>query len=167
MTRHKNSIPRFNVKHDYLKNSFFPLTIIEWNNLDSNIRTSENLAPFKKRILAFIRPSANSTVHCQNAKSLKLINPFVPKAPFLYPLKTSENRKVLWCFKGAEKGCLGNEWVKRMRLGLSHLRFRKFKHRFQDKLSPIRNCGTAETTIHYLLYCPNFSNEKLTVFNKL
>ena len=95
MTRHKNSIPRFNVKHDYLKNSFFPLTIIEWNNLDPNVRTSENLAPFKKRILAFIRPSANSTVHCQNAKSLKLINPFVPKAPFLYPLKTSENPKVL------------------------------------------------------------------------
>ena len=33
------------------------------------------------------------------------INPFVPNAPFLYPLKTSENRKV-------EKGCIGNKWNK-------------------------------------------------------
>ena len=40
------------------------------------------------------------------------INPFVPNAPFLYPLKTSENRKVFWCFQRVEKGCIGNEWVK-------------------------------------------------------
>ena len=32
------------------------------------------------------------------------INPFVPNAPFLYPLKTSENRKV-------EKRCTGSKWV--------------------------------------------------------
>ena len=33
------------------------------------------------------------------------LNPFVPNAPFLYPLKTSENRKV----QGVEKGCTGND----------------------------------------------------------
>ena len=38
-------------------------------------------------------------------------NPFVPNSSFLYPLKTSENRKVLWCFQGVEKGFIGNEWV--------------------------------------------------------
>ena len=27
--------------------------------------------------------------------------------PFLYPLKISENRKVFWCFRGVEKGCIG------------------------------------------------------------
>ena len=32
-------------------------------------------------------------------------NPFVPNAPFLYLLKTSENRKEV------EKGCIGNKWV--------------------------------------------------------
>ena len=31
------------------------------------------------------------------------VNPFVPNALFLYPLKTSENR----CFQGVEKGCIG------------------------------------------------------------
>ena len=40
------------------------------------------------------------------------VNPFVPNAPFLYPLKTSENVKVFWGFQGVEKGCIGNKWVK-------------------------------------------------------
>ena len=39
------------------------------------------------------------------------INPFVPNATFLYPLKTLENRKVFWCFQGVEKACTRNEWV--------------------------------------------------------
>ena len=42
-----------------------------------------------------------------------LLNPFVPNEPFLYPLKTSENLKVLWCFQGVKKGCIGNKWLKR------------------------------------------------------
>ena len=107
MTRCKKSVP-FN--HDYFKNSFFPLTIIEWINLDSNIRNFENLALFKKHILAFIRLSANSAFHFLNPNSLKLII--------------------------------------RLRLGLTHLCFHKFKHSFQDKLNPICNCGSVETTIY-------------------
>ena len=129
MTRCKKSIPLLNVKHDYFKSSFFPSAIIEWNNLDCNIRNSENLTLFSKRILAFIRRSGNSTFYCLNPNALKLIT--------------------------------------RLRLGLSHLRFHKFKHSFQDTINSICNCGTAETTIHYLLLCPNFSNERLTLFNKL
>ena len=46
------------------------------------------------------------------------LNPFDPNAPFLYPLKTSENRKVFWCFQGVEKRCIGNEWVKNNWTGL-------------------------------------------------
>ena len=81
---------------------------------------SENVALFNERILAFIRPSANSTFHCLNPNGLKVIT--------------------------------------RLRLGLNHLRFHKFKHSFQDKLNPICNCGSVETSINYLLLCPNFSN---------
>ena len=40
------------------------------------------------------------------------IKPFFPNATFLYPLETSENPKVFWCFQGVEKGCLGDKWVK-------------------------------------------------------
>ena len=129
MTKHKNSVLLFNIKHDYFKNYFFPSTIIEWNNFDSIIRNSESLVLFKKRILVFIRPSANSTFHCHNPDNLKLIT--------------------------------------RLGLGLSHLRFHKFKHSFQATLNPICNCGSVERTIHYFLYCLNFSNERLTLFNKL
>ena len=40
------------------------------------------------------------------------MNPLVPIAPFLYPLKTSENLTV---FQGVERGCIGSEWVKEIR----------------------------------------------------
>ena len=49
-------------------------------------------------------------VFSQIPKNIKL---FVPNALFLYPLKTSENRKVLWCFQGVQKGYIGNKWVNR------------------------------------------------------
>ena len=39
------------------------------------------------------------------------LNPFVPSAPFLCPLKTLETLTILWCFQGVEKGCIGNECV--------------------------------------------------------
>ena len=110
MTRHKNSVPLFNVKHEYFKKSFFPSTVIEWNKLDANIRNSESLAPFKERILAFRRSFANSTFQCNIPKGLELIT--------------------------------------RLPLGLSHLRFHKFKHSFQDTLYPICNRGTVEKTIY-------------------
>ena len=40
-----------------------------------------------------------------------LFNPFVPNETFLYSLKT-ENFTIFWCFQGADKGCIGNKWVK-------------------------------------------------------
>ena len=45
----------------------------EWSKWDSNIRNSESLVLFKKRISAFLRPFANSTFHCHNPKGLKPI----------------------------------------------------------------------------------------------
>ena len=38
-----------------------------------------------------------------------VINPFVPNAPFLYPLRKYQNRKIL-CFNEVKKGYAGNEW---------------------------------------------------------
>ena len=48
------NIPRFNVKHTFFKNSFFPSTVIRWNNLDKSLRSSESLTLFKKSISQFI-----------------------------------------------------------------------------------------------------------------
>ena len=46
-----DNIPRFNVKHTFLKNSFFLSTVIEWNNVDKSIRSSESFSLFRKSIL--------------------------------------------------------------------------------------------------------------------
>ena len=42
-TRHSNNIPAIHTRHNYFKNSFFPSTISEWNNLDCKIRNSKSL----------------------------------------------------------------------------------------------------------------------------
>ena len=122
------NIPRFNVKQTLFKNLFFPFTVIEWNNLDKSIRSSESLALFKKSFLQFIRPTLNRTFKYHNPIGIKLIT--------------------------------------RLRLGLSHLRDHKFKHNFLDCLNPICCCGKdIETTVHYLLHCPIFSDERSIFFN--
>ena len=41
----------------------------------------------------------------------KVLNPFVPNAPFLYPLKTLENFTVFWCLRGKRKVALGKNWL--------------------------------------------------------
>ena len=68
-----DNIPRFNVKHTFFKNSFFPSNVIEWINLDKNIKSSESFALFKKSILKFVRPTPNRTFNCHNPNGIKLI----------------------------------------------------------------------------------------------
>ena len=60
------------------------------------------------------------------------------------------------------------KFITRLRLGLSHLRYHKFKHNFQDSLNPLCNCGLlAETTSHYLLHCPLFADERKTFLSNI
>ena len=55
----------------------------------------------------------------------------------------------------------GLKLLTRLRLGLSHLRYHKFRHNFQDCINPIRVCGLEiETTIHFLLHCPLFQSAR-------
>ena len=55
----------------------------------------------------------------------------------------------------------GIRLLTRLRLILSHLREHKFKHSFQDSLNPLCFCGNEiETSVHYLLHCPNYTNER-------
>ena len=54
--------------------------------------------------------------------------------------------------------------ITRLRLGLSHLRERKFKHSFQDCLDPLcLCCNETETSTHYLLHCLTYTNERMTL----
>ena len=73
VTKNIRNIPFLKTRHTFLKNSFFPSTIIEWNKLDHNIRNSSSFNIFRKSILKFIRPSANSLFNCHNPKGIKFI----------------------------------------------------------------------------------------------
>ena len=72
-TRLSYNIPPIKVKHDYFKNSFFLSAISEWNKLDLNIRNSASLNVFKKKLLYFIRPCANSIFDIHNPLGIKLL----------------------------------------------------------------------------------------------
>ena len=73
VTKNIRNIPFLKTRHTFLKNSFFPSTIIEWNKLDHNIRNSSSFNIFRKSILKFIRPSANSLFNYHNPKGIKFI----------------------------------------------------------------------------------------------
>ena len=70
VTRNAGNIPLFNIKHNFYKNSFFPSSIIEWNNLDPNLRNSENFGISKNNILKFIRPKPNSFLTAATLRGL-------------------------------------------------------------------------------------------------
>ena len=72
-TRQVNNIPMFKVKHNFFRNSFFPSTIIEWNKLDSEIRTSPSSESFKRSLLKIIRPVARSIFDIHNPLGIKLL----------------------------------------------------------------------------------------------
>ena len=61
----------------------------------------------------------------------------------------------------------GLKLITGLRLGLSYLRYNKFKYNSQDTLNPICSCGTVKTNIHCFLHCPTFLNERLTLFSKI
>ena len=74
---------------------------------------------------------------------------------FIWPSQNS----VYNCHK-PRRICL----ITRLRLGLSHLRERKFKHGSQDTLNPLCCCGNnVEPTEHFLLHCPQFANDRRTL----
>ena len=58
--------------------------------------------------------------------------------------------------------------ITRLRLEFSHLCKHEFKHPFQDCLNPLCFCGNdIETSTHYLLRCPTYTNEGITLSDKI
>ena len=58
-----------------------------------------------RELAEFFRPrlpsDAQNRAFAKNGSCIQILDttlPFISNAPFLYPLKTSENRKVFWCF---------------------------------------------------------------------
>ena len=128
----------FKSKHAFFKNSFFPSAISEWNKLDPSLRNSESFLTFKKNVLQFIRPAV-----------LQFIR---PAANSVYNCQNPTGIKL----------------ITRLRVGLSHLREHKFKHNFREFLNPLCTCGHGiESTSHFSLHCPLFTNERYTLSSTL
>ena len=72
-TKNVDNILCFKIRHNFFKNSFFPSTIIEWNNLDPTLRNSKSFDVFKNSILKFIRPSLSNVFNCNNYKGIRFI----------------------------------------------------------------------------------------------
>ena len=72
-TRNQVNVPLFKINHNFLKNSLFPSAIIEWNNLDPNLRNSDTYETFKNAALKFITFSPNSVFECHNHQGIKFL----------------------------------------------------------------------------------------------
>ena len=62
----------------------------------------------------------------------------------------------------------GIRLITRLRLGLRHLSEHKFKHSFQNCLNTPCLCGNdIDTYSHFLLHYTTYSNERMTLLNKI
>ena len=90
-TRNVDCIPLIKIKHNFLKNTFFPSTIIEWNKLDPTFRNAESFDIFKSNILKFIRPTRRSFFNCYNHKGIRLMTRLHPGLSHLREHKFNHN----------------------------------------------------------------------------
>ena len=58
-TRGSDKMSLLGTKHNFFQNSHFPAAINEKNRLDMDIRKSDSISIFKKRILSLIRTLPN------------------------------------------------------------------------------------------------------------
>ena len=56
------------------QNSFLPLTITEWNKLDTDIKNIDSHVMFRKKLLTFIRPLENDTYEIYDPLGVRLLN---------------------------------------------------------------------------------------------
>ena len=72
-TRGSDNIPFLGINYNFSQNSYFPPAIKEWNRLDIDIRKSDSISIFKKRVLSFIKPLPNKVSSSRNSQGLKLL----------------------------------------------------------------------------------------------
>ena len=70
--RNVANVPMIKSKHSFLKNSYSPSTVIEWNKLDQDMRNAKCYALFRQHLISFIRPEANNIFSVHNTKGIKL-----------------------------------------------------------------------------------------------
>ena len=156
-------------------------------NCAAFLRFSDTKCP---KYLFNIIPTSVSIYNTRNTNNIPLFkvknnffqNSFFPSAVIewnkldlniRYPESLNIFKKTLLNFKRLCRSTVFNchdpkaaNLVTRLRLGLSHLREHKFKHSVQDSLNQICSCGNdIETSAHFLLHYPNFSNGRSSFLN--
>ena len=71
--RARANIYPFYTRTERFRNTFFPHSISEWNNLDSRIRNSPTISSFKNSILQFLRPRLAPIYGIQDSNGLVLL----------------------------------------------------------------------------------------------
>ena len=87
-------------------------------------------------------------------------------------VKISMFKKSLLKFKRPSQACVYNvneyaglKLFTRLRLNLNHLYEHKFRPNFQDTVNPLYRCSLeSESTIHFLLHCPFYNNQRIALF---
>ena len=131
------------------------------NNSNHRTRNSYNIPQFNIKhnyfknsfLLLVIAEWDKLDSDIQNLNSLSLFKSRIIKFIWSKPnsIFNSHNPKAI-------------KYLSRVRLGLCHLSEHKFKHSFQDKLTPICACGSdIETPCHYFISCPIFDAEQNTL----
>ena len=92
-TRSENILNTIKCHTDRYCNSFYPNSIISWNNIGPELRNSPNLLSFKKRILALIRPSPKSIFNIYNPLAIKKLYQLRVGLSPLYDHKIKHNFK--------------------------------------------------------------------------
>ena len=117
-------------------------------------RNEHNLPVLKSKRICLKNPFFSSTVSEWNK-----LNPSLQNSESFLTFK----KNILLLVKLAAISVYDFSLITRLRLGLSHLRKHKFKHNFQESLDPLCNCGhDIESTTHFFLHCPLFTNEELS-----
>ena len=71
-TRNSENVVTYDCRTDTFKYSFFPWTILEWNNLDLTIRKSPYKI-FRNSLLKMIRPSPNPVYYTHSPLGVRLL----------------------------------------------------------------------------------------------
>ena len=113
----------------------------------------------------FLNTFFSSTITEQNKPNLSIRNSTslsIFKGRLLQFVRPFEN-SLFTCHNP-----IGITYLTTLKLGFSHLCYRKFKHGFLDGLDPLCSCNTVnENTVHYFLQCLNFSTARNTFLNEI
>ena len=134
-------------------------------NIKYFAQNSENTPQFRTKhdffkssfLLSTIKEWNNLDPHIRKSKRISIFQSNILK--FIRP----KPNNVCYCHNPK-----GIRLLTRLRLGLSHLCKHKFKHSIQDCLNPLCLCGNEiEISTHYLLHCLTYTNESMTLLNKI